>query len=114
MTRWRFPSDTNRQHFVAALIDAGVLHEVTDDEHVEVPTPQQWCAGFAQDLGGEDVEPRDESHSSSGVDAFVDLDAYRRRGSMDVPFRDVSNQIASQQPALKSVKTRRRKTLGQP
>jgi hypothetical protein len=112
--RYRFHSDTNQREFIDTLDYAGVHYGVTGYV-VSVPTPPQWVAQHARDLGAAPlIEKADVPGGTAGVDPFLDTGATSYRAVAPTPYADTSNQIASQQAKLKTPKTKRRTTRSQP
>jgi hypothetical protein len=113
MKRYEFASDTNQRVFTDTLEYGKVPYGVAGYV-VTVHDATDWVDQHAQDLGGTVLPERDDGHSTTGVDPFLDIHATAQRAVAETPYRDVSNQIDSQKPQLKSVKTKRRKTRSQP
>lgn len=113
MKRYEFGSDTNQRVFTDELDRAKVAYGVAGYV-VTVHDATDCATRTALDLGGTELPERDDDHSTTGVDPFLDIHAAAHRAVAETPYRDVSNQIDSQKPPLKSVKTKRRKTRSQP
>jgi hypothetical protein len=112
--RYRFHSDTNQSEFIHTLDYAGVDYGVTGYV-VSVPTPAQWVAQHARDLGAAPiVEKAEVSGGTTGVDPFLDTSATSYRAVASTLYPDASTQIASEQAKLKTPKTKRRTTRSQP
>lgn len=95
---YRFTSDGGRKAFLDTLHDQGCNYILVNDA-VRVPFEEPWVEAVARDHGGLAYEEPENQVSTSGVDAFLDVDAHKGR---------------STEPSFKLIRTKRRPTLGQP
>ncbi len=113
MSRYEFASDTNQRVFTDDLDRGKVPYGVTGYVVVVHAAPD-WVERLAQDLGGTALPERDDGHSTTGVDPFLDIHATAYRAVAETPNTYELNPVDKTKPQLKSVKTKRRKTRSQP